>query len=333
MEPLRADFDAAKAAAMSRLDKGDADEARKIIKDFHHTLCTIRVLDPACGSGNFLYVAMDRMKRLEADVLSFLEDLGEDAPKLLLQGETIDPHQFLGIEINPWAVWAAELVLWIGFLQWHFKTFGKAAPSEPVLKDFNNIEKRDALLEWKSTNLRKDDDGNTVTREEYPNCRRVNWLGHYPRSDFSQSALYEIGSFITLFSVKAHNEEFLAKVSGKAPKVLEDDAPDDVFVTNTVSRRAEETTRDYIIRKLHSELDGYEFEYFVAHLLECMGYSARVSEKSGDGGVDVIAHTDELGFQPPIIKVQCNVRQGKRVNQKPISCLVRLVRVNRPPLC
>jgi len=164
MDPLRADFDAAKAAAMSRLDKGHAEEARKIIKDFHHTLCTIRILDPACGSGNFLYVAMDRMKRLEADVLSFLEDLGEDAPKLLLQGETIDPHQFLGIEINPWAVWAAELVLWIGFLQWHFKTFGKAAPTEPVLKDFHNIEKRDALLEWESTELRRDDDGKIVTR-------------------------------------------------------------------------------------------------------------------------------------------------------------------------
>jgi len=164
MEPLRADFDAAKAAAMSRLDKGDAEEARKIIKDYHHTLCTIRVLDPACGSGNFLYVAMDRMKRLEADVLSFLEDLGEDAPKLLLQGETIDPHQFLGIEINPWAVWAAELVLWIGFLQWHFKTFGKAAPSEPVLKDFHNIEKRDALLEWKSTEPCRDENGKIVTR-------------------------------------------------------------------------------------------------------------------------------------------------------------------------
>ena len=164
MEPLRADFDAAKAAAVSLLEKKDPKGARQIIKDFHHMLCTIRVLDPACGSGNFLYVAMENMKRLEADVLKLLEDLGENEPRLMLQGETVDPHQFLGLEINEWAVWAAELVLWIGYLQWHFKTFGKAAPSEPVLKDFHNIEKRDALLTWDSTEPRKDDDGNVVTR-------------------------------------------------------------------------------------------------------------------------------------------------------------------------
>ena len=164
MEPLRADFDAAKAAAVALLEKKDPKAARQVIKDFHHTLCTIRVLDPACGSGNFLYVAMENMKRLEADVLKLLEDLGENEPRLMLQGETVDPHQFLGLEINEWAVWAAELVLWIGYLQWHFKTFGNAAPSEPVLKDFHNIEKRDALLTWESTELRKDNDGNVVTR-------------------------------------------------------------------------------------------------------------------------------------------------------------------------
>jgi predicted Mrr-cat superfamily restriction endonuclease len=43
----------------------------------------------------------------------------------------------------------------------------------------------------------------------------------------------------------------------------------------------------------------------MAHILECTGYTARVTPKSGDGGVDVIAHMDPLGFQPPIVKVQC----------------------------
>jgi len=164
MEPLRADFDAAKAAAVSLLEKKDPKGARQLIKNFHHTLCTIRVLDPACGSGNFLYVAMENMKRLEADVLKLLEDLGENEPRLMLQGETVDPHQFLGLEINEWAVWAAELVLWIGYLQWHFKTFGKAAPAEPVLRDFKNIEKRDALLTWDETEIREADDSTAVTR-------------------------------------------------------------------------------------------------------------------------------------------------------------------------
>jgi len=86
-------------------------------------------------------------------------------------------------------------------------------------------------------------------------------------------------------------------------------------ITTTVSRQAEETTGDYIIRKLYTELDGDEFEHFVAHLLKCMGYLSCVSPKSGDGGVDVIAHSDLLGFQPPIIKVRkwyepCSIRQS-----------------------
>ncbi len=168
MEPIRADFDAAKAAAIALLEKQDPDGARRVIKDFHHTLCTIRVLDPACGSGNFLYVAMENMKRLEADVLKLLEDLGEKEPRLMLQGETIDPHQFLGLEINEWAVWAAELVLWIGYLQWHFKTFGKAAPSEPVLRDFHNIEKRDALLNLSGEAIVLSENGSSLTK----------WDGH-----------------------------------------------------------------------------------------------------------------------------------------------------------
>ncbi len=190
MEPLRADFEAVTAAAVARLEKEDPDGARRLVKDFHHTLCTTRVLDPACGSGNFLYVAMERMKRLEADVLKLLEDLGEKEPRLMLQGETIDPHQFLGLEINEWAVWAAELVLWIGYLQWHFKTFGKAAPSEPVLKDFHNIEKRDALLTWESTELHRNDDGEIVTRWDGESYIASNITGEFVRDSLGRKEVY-----------------------------------------------------------------------------------------------------------------------------------------------
>lgn len=62
---------------------------------------------------------------------------------------------------------------------------------------------------------------------------------------------------------------------------------------------------DPVIRQIVAKLSGYEFEEFVAHVLECMGYTARVTQRSGDGGVDVIAHRDKLGFEPPILKVQC----------------------------
>ena len=122
------------------------------------------MLDPACGSGNFLYVALELMKRLEGEVTALLSDLGEDQTALGLAGHTVDPHQFLGIELNPWAAAVAELVLWIGYLQWHFRTYGQASPAEPVLRDFKNIENRDAVLTWAGTRPRLDASGAPVTR-------------------------------------------------------------------------------------------------------------------------------------------------------------------------
>ena len=65
MEPLRAEWDGAKAGAYEQEEKGDRPAAAAIVRAFHARLCAIRVLDPACGSGNFLYVTMELMKRLE----------------------------------------------------------------------------------------------------------------------------------------------------------------------------------------------------------------------------------------------------------------------------
>ncbi|HEY5550525.1 MAG TPA: DNA methyltransferase, partial [Opitutaceae bacterium] len=89
----------------------------------------------------------EHLKRLEGDTLQFLRDLGEPM-SLELAGETVDPHQFLGIELNPRAASIAELVLWIGYLQWHHRTRGDADWPEPVLRRFDNIECRDAVLAW-----------------------------------------------------------------------------------------------------------------------------------------------------------------------------------------
>ncbi|MEY8837491.1 class I SAM-dependent DNA methyltransferase, partial [Cribrihabitans sp. XS_ASV171] len=164
MEPLREDWKDVQTAVQRLTEDGKEDQARKLVHDFHRKLCETRVLDPACGSGNFLYVALEMMKRLEGEVTALLEDLGETQSSLGLSGMTVDPHQFLGIELNPWAAAVAELVLWIGYLQWHFRTHGKAAPSEPVLRDFKNIENRDAVLEWEDRTPRLDAQGAPVTR-------------------------------------------------------------------------------------------------------------------------------------------------------------------------
>ena len=75
------------------------------------------MLDPACGSGNFLYVTLELLKRLEGEVLNLLAELGQGY-KLEYDTHTISPANFFGIELNPRAAAIAEQVLWIGFLQW-----------------------------------------------------------------------------------------------------------------------------------------------------------------------------------------------------------------------
>jgi len=160
IEPLREDWRDVQTAVQRLTEDGKTDDALKLVRDFHAKLCETTVLDPACGSGNFLYVALEMMKRLEGEVTALLAELGEEQTSFI----TVDPHQFLGIELNPWAANVAELVLWIGYLQWHFRTYGNAAPSEPVLRDFKNIRQGDAVLEWADRTERVDEDGTPVTR-------------------------------------------------------------------------------------------------------------------------------------------------------------------------
>lgn len=164
IHPLREDWERVKVAVQRLAADNKMAEALDTVRAFHAQLCEIRVLDPACGSGNFLYVALELMKRLEGEVTALLAELGEDQAALSLAGHTVDPHQFLGIELNPWAAAVAELVLWIGYLQWHFRTHGTASPSEPVLRDFRNVENRDAVLSYQGTRPRLDESGAPVTR-------------------------------------------------------------------------------------------------------------------------------------------------------------------------
>jgi hypothetical protein len=174
VEPLRADWANAQAAALvlareaaelsGKAQEAKQEEARAEIRKFHHQLCSTRVLDPACGSGNFLYVTLEHLKRLEGEVINQLNDLGENQDKLGFEGETVTPQQLLGLEINERAAGLAELVLWIGYLQWHIRTRGNKAVAEPVVHDYGNIECRDAVLAWDDTDLAYDGEGNLLSR-------------------------------------------------------------------------------------------------------------------------------------------------------------------------
>ena len=165
MEPLRLEWDGVKAAAGDLILKGRKDAAAAELRGFHARLCATRVLDPACGTGNFLYVTLELMKRLEGEVLDLLADIEPgEGDRLDVAGASVDPHQFLGLEKNPRAVPVAELVLWIGYLQWHFRTRGNAPPAEPILRDFKNIKEADALLNYAREEPERDAKGKPITR-------------------------------------------------------------------------------------------------------------------------------------------------------------------------
>jgi hypothetical protein len=116
------------------------------VTDFHQWLCGLRFLDPACGSGNFLYVTLWMVKRLELEVKALENELHPkgDADLRLFE---VHPRQFHGIEIKPWAREIAELTLWIGYHQF-WRQHQHVEYPEPILEETGTIECRDAVLAW-----------------------------------------------------------------------------------------------------------------------------------------------------------------------------------------
>ncbi|MCH7227856.1 class I SAM-dependent DNA methyltransferase [Haloferula sp. A504] len=164
IEPLRAEWETVKVTAAQLDEQGKTPKAREAVETFHHKLARTRVLDPACGSGNFLYVSLELLKRLEAEVLDLFEKLGGNRA-LEMDTVLIRPSNFLGIEINPRAAAIAQLVLWIGYFQWHKRTTGKADTNDrPLLPKHNSIECRDAVLAYDEKIPRRDPEtGEVVT--------------------------------------------------------------------------------------------------------------------------------------------------------------------------
>ncbi len=164
-EPLRGDWDLVRAEVQQLVELGKVEEAQKRVLSFHHMLCRTRVLDPACGTGNFLYVTLDLFKRLESEVLALLTELGYKQLGLEMKDYRVTPEQFLGIEVKRWAKEMAELVLWIGYLQWQVRQPGGALTvPQPVLRDYGNIVCRDAVLAYDREELLRDEKGKPVTR-------------------------------------------------------------------------------------------------------------------------------------------------------------------------
>jgi len=139
---------------------------------------------------------------------------------------------------------------------------------------------------------------------EHPHRRRVKWVQTgVPRGVFPQPALYELGASMTLFKV-AHNEEVFADYFTEG-RPADDDTPipdaeagesaDEWAREEPNATKLEQFTRDFVLRTLVTDLDHREFEEFTGALLRAMGYQARVTQFTADGGIDLIAHRDPTG--------------------------------------
>ena len=151
VRPLLAEWETVKAGIAAALDRAEAArsagararrrrEAEEMLRGFLERLRSFTVLDPACGSGNFLYLALHALKDIEHRVQLEAETLG------LQRGfPAVGPANVRGIEINAYAAELARVSVWIGEIQW-MRRNGFAEARDPILKPLDNIECRDAIM-------------------------------------------------------------------------------------------------------------------------------------------------------------------------------------------
>jgi len=144
MQPLRREWASLRENVEAELAAGRRkarETALQAVRSFLETLAHLRVLDPACGSGNFLYVTLQKLKDLEKEVILFSSQrLGQTFFPL------VSPEQLYGLEVNPYAFELAQLTVWIGWLQWG-RANGFALPTDPVLRPLSGFSRRDAILD------------------------------------------------------------------------------------------------------------------------------------------------------------------------------------------
>jgi len=150
MEPLLRDWAGVKRQIAAYADEGagrraKAEARRERVKamlaPFHKRLYTVQVLDPACGSGNFLYVSLAMLKALEKEVIALA------ASYEITVRPRVHPEQLHGIETNEIAHELASIVIWIGYLQWKKNNTPAAAADVPILSPLDQVEGRDAILD------------------------------------------------------------------------------------------------------------------------------------------------------------------------------------------
>ena len=170
MAPLRREWETARKEVDDLISEEREDAARVRLEEFQQRLFEVTVLDPACGSGNFLYVALRSLLDLEKEVIEFAatRSWGGFSPR-------VKPDQMHGLEINPYAAELARTALWIGYIQWH-QTNGFPYTQQPILTPLNTIRQTDAIL--------TDGDTGNPQETEWPDAEFIignpPFLGHFP---------------------------------------------------------------------------------------------------------------------------------------------------------
>lgn len=187
---------------------------------------------------------------------------------------------------------------------------------------------RDILIGRIAGPYRWASDDRDLVDSDYCNVRRVEWLKTVPRIAFTDAALHSFGSFTSVSTSDEHLDEVIAVLtredagagggdaaaagrrspgsSGPAAKPAAAEpavAPVAAADTFNLAERAVEETKDYLLRQWSRT--GTDFEEVVAAVFRALGYTATTQAGTHDLGVDVLAHPDPLGVQPPILKVQC----------------------------
>ncbi len=202
LKPLRREWEDVQSDAEKLLKREKRDDAFSALAAFRRRLATLRVLDPACGSGNFLYLALRALLDLEKEVIDFAAQHGWHGSNSFAPQPTIQPDQFLGIELDTYAAELARTALWIGYIQWH-QTNGFPYTHSPLLTTLDTIQQRDAILTT--------DAAGQPSEPEWPAAEFIignpPFLGHFP---FRQSLGDEyVNSLFQLYGKRIPNSSDL----------------------------------------------------------------------------------------------------------------------------
>ncbi|MBN1453939.1 MAG: class I SAM-dependent DNA methyltransferase [Anaerolineales bacterium] len=157
MAPLRREWEELQVECRRLKTEADASSGKKRasviekigakLRAFADKIAALKVLDPACGSGNFLYVALRLLLDLQNEVINFSDELG--AGRFFV---TVTPAQLYGIETNEYAYELAQMTIQIGYIQW-LRDNGYGQPAEPILKQVKNILHMDAILGYQTSEV------------------------------------------------------------------------------------------------------------------------------------------------------------------------------------